>query len=186
MAFPFNLFSFRAYHHGWRRERSPTSHRGCCKTGVVNHQQYHADWRQEEISFHAANAKGKLCLEKGSDFNNSNTVQVNLLLPFLGQCTINSETTEPTDILSLEAVEFCQRHGSQSTKVSDIIGEKDKIVYQSIEEGIARVNSKATSNAQRIQKWIILGKDFSIVGGELGECCAHITFIQWGYKLYIF
>uniref|UniRef100_A0A8C1ZND6 Long-chain-fatty-acid--CoA ligase ACSBG1 n=1 Tax=Cyprinus carpio TaxID=7962 RepID=A0A8C1ZND6_CYPCA len=84
------------------------------------------------------------------------------------KCTNNPETTEPTDILSLEAVEFCQRLGSQSTKVSDIIGGKDKLVYQSIEEGIARVNSKATSNAQRIQKWIILGKDFSIVGGELG------------------
>ncbi|XP_016354671.1 long-chain-fatty-acid--CoA ligase ACSBG1 isoform X1 [Sinocyclocheilus anshuiensis] len=84
------------------------------------------------------------------------------------KCTINPETTEPTDILSLEAVEFCQWLGSQSTKVSDIIGGKDKLVYQSIEEGIARVNSKATSNAQRIQKWTILGKDFSIVGGELG------------------
>ncbi|XP_016423759.1 LOW QUALITY PROTEIN: long-chain-fatty-acid--CoA ligase ACSBG1-like [Sinocyclocheilus rhinocerous] len=84
------------------------------------------------------------------------------------KCTINPETTEPTDILSLEAVEFCQRLGSQSTKVSDIIGGKDKLVYQSIEEGIARVNSKATSNAQRIQKCTILGKDFSIVGGELG------------------
>uniref|UniRef100_A0A8C1SGF8 Long-chain-fatty-acid--CoA ligase ACSBG1 n=1 Tax=Cyprinus carpio TaxID=7962 RepID=A0A8C1SGF8_CYPCA len=84
------------------------------------------------------------------------------------KCQINPETTEPTDILSLEAVEFCQRHGSQSTKVSDIIGGKDKIVYQTIEEGIARANSKATSNAQRIQKWTLLGKDFSIVGGELG------------------
>ncbi|KAL0154952.1 hypothetical protein M9458_049215, partial [Cirrhinus mrigala] len=86
-------------------------------------------------------------------------------------CTINPETTEPTDILTLEAVEFCQRLGSLSTKVSDIIGGKDKLVYESIEEGIARVNSKATSNAQRIQKWTILGRDFSIVGGELGECC---------------
>ncbi|XP_056120905.1 long-chain-fatty-acid--CoA ligase ACSBG1 [Rhinichthys klamathensis goyatoka] len=84
------------------------------------------------------------------------------------KCTINPETTESTDILSLEAVEYCQRLGSRSTKVSDIIGGKDKLVYQSIEEGIAQVNSKATSNAQRIQKWTILGKDFSIVGGELG------------------
>lgn len=72
-------------------------------------------------------------------------------------------------MLSLEALEYCQRLGSQATKVSDIIGGKDKLVYQSIEEGIARVNSKATSNAQRIQKWTILLKDFSIVGGELGE-----------------
>lgn len=79
MAFPFNRFSFRAYHHGWRRERSPTSHRGCCKTGVANHQQCHADWRQEEISVHAGNTKGKLCLVKGSGFNNSKTIQANLL-----------------------------------------------------------------------------------------------------------
>ncbi|KAK7121315.1 hypothetical protein R3I93_022413 [Phoxinus phoxinus] len=84
------------------------------------------------------------------------------------KCTINLETAEPTDILSLEAVEYCQRLGSRATKVSDIIGGKDKLVYQSIEEGIAKVNSKATSNAQRIQKWTILGQDFSIVGGELG------------------
>jgi len=70
----------------------------------------------------------------------------------------------------LEAVEYCQRLGSQATKVSDIIGGKDKLVYQSIKEGIALVNAKANSNAQRIQKWTILGKDFSIVGGELGEC----------------
>ncbi|KAG1938120.1 long-chain-fatty-acid--CoA ligase ACSBG1 [Pimephales promelas] len=84
------------------------------------------------------------------------------------KCTINPETAEPTDSLSLEAVEYCQRLGSQATKVSDIIGGKDKLVYQSIKEGIALVNSKANSNAQRIQKWTILGKDFSIVGGELG------------------
>ncbi|XP_067291957.1 long-chain-fatty-acid--CoA ligase ACSBG1 isoform X2 [Pseudorasbora parva] len=84
------------------------------------------------------------------------------------KCKINPETTEPTDILSLEAVEYCQQLGSQATRVSDIIGGKDKIVYQSIEEGIAQVNSKATSNAQRIQKWTILEKDFSVVGGELG------------------
>ncbi|XP_057185821.1 long-chain-fatty-acid--CoA ligase ACSBG1 [Triplophysa rosa] len=84
------------------------------------------------------------------------------------KCTANPKTMEPTDILSLEAVKCCERLGSQATKVSDITGGKDKLVYQSIEEGIARVNSRATSNAQRIQKWTILEKDFSIVGGELG------------------
>lgn len=69
----------------------------------------------------------------------------------------------------MEAVEFCEQLGSQATKVSDIIGGKDKEVYRAIQEGIDRVNSAATSNAQRIQKWTILKKDFSVSGGELGN-----------------
>ncbi|KAG9281005.1 long-chain-fatty-acid--CoA ligase ACSBG1 isoform X2 [Astyanax mexicanus] len=84
------------------------------------------------------------------------------------KCVFNLDTMEPTDDLSPEAVKFCQRLGSQATKVSDITGGKDKLVNHAIQEGIARVNARATSNAQRIQKWTILGKDFSVSGGELG------------------
>lgn len=76
---------------------------------------------------------------------------------------------EPTEELSVEAVEFCRELGSQATNVSDIIEGRDKDVYQAIQEGIDRVNSAATSNAQRIQKWTILWKDFSVPGGELGK-----------------
>ncbi|XP_040894805.1 long-chain-fatty-acid--CoA ligase ACSBG1 [Toxotes jaculatrix] len=84
------------------------------------------------------------------------------------KCCTNRDSMEPTDELSLEAVEFCQQQGSQATKVSDIIRGKDKDVYRAIQEGIDRVNSAATSNAQRIQKWTILWRDFSVSGGELG------------------
>ncbi|XP_066523388.1 long-chain-fatty-acid--CoA ligase ACSBG1 isoform X2 [Hoplias malabaricus] len=84
------------------------------------------------------------------------------------KCVTSAETMEPTDDLSFEAVEYCQKLGSHATKVSDIIGGKDKLVNHAIQEGISRVNAKATSNAQRIQKWTILGKDFSVSGGELG------------------
>ncbi|KAM8750915.1 long-chain-fatty-acid--CoA ligase ACSBG1 [Acanthopagrus schlegelii] len=84
------------------------------------------------------------------------------------KCCSDAETMEPTEELSPEAVEFCKQLGSQATKVSDIIGGKDKEVYQAIQDGINRVNSAATSNAQRIQKWTILSKDFSVSGGELG------------------
>ncbi|XP_076863603.1 long-chain-fatty-acid--CoA ligase ACSBG1 isoform X2 [Brachyhypopomus gauderio] len=84
------------------------------------------------------------------------------------KCVINLDTMEPTDDLSLEAVEYCQQLGSQATNVSDITDGRDKVVNQAIQAGIARVNAKATSNAQHIQKWTILKKDFSVSGGELG------------------
>ncbi|KAM6960473.1 long-chain-fatty-acid--CoA ligase ACSBG1 [Aplochiton taeniatus] len=84
------------------------------------------------------------------------------------KCSTNVETLEPTEELSQEAVEYCQLLGSQAKTVSDIIGGRDKELDQAIQEGINRVNAKATSNAQRIQKWTILKKDFSISGGELG------------------
>ena len=39
---------------------------------------------------------------------------------------------------------------------------------KAIQLGIDSVNQGATSNAQKVQKWQILKKDFSVPGGELG------------------
>ncbi|MCJ8735926.1 hypothetical protein PDJAM_G00253010 [Pangasius djambal] len=84
------------------------------------------------------------------------------------KCVTNAETMEPTDDLSADTVEYFQQCGTRATKVSDVIGGKVQVVNQAIQEGIDRVNAKANSNAQRIQKWTIVGKDFSVSGGELG------------------
>ncbi|XP_056628685.1 long-chain-fatty-acid--CoA ligase ACSBG2 isoform X1 [Triplophysa dalaica] len=84
------------------------------------------------------------------------------------KCELNGETGLPVDELTPEAVELCRKLGSNSTRVSEIAGGRDRIVYAAIQEGINRVNEKSTSNAQRIQKWTVLDKDFSIPGGELG------------------
>ncbi|XP_078527296.1 long-chain-fatty-acid--CoA ligase ACSBG2 isoform X2 [Lissotriton helveticus] len=84
------------------------------------------------------------------------------------KCNIDGDTGEPEDDLTPESIEFCQKLGSKSTKVSDIVGGKDKAVYAAIQEGLNAVNKKATSNAQVIQKWVILEKDFTVTGGELG------------------
>jgi len=42
-------------------------------------------------------------------------------------------------------------------------------VLEAIQQGIDKVNNEATSRAQRIQKWSILRRDFSMFGGELGQ-----------------
>jgi len=42
-------------------------------------------------------------------------------------------------------------------------------LIKAIQDGIDESNSQAVSNAQKIQKWVVLDKDFSIPGGELGK-----------------
>ncbi|CAB1319530.1 unnamed protein product [Coregonus sp. 'balchen'] len=83
------------------------------------------------------------------------------------KCVVD-DNGEPTDELTPESVAFCQQHGVTATKASEIIASKEPAIYKAIQEGIERVNAKATSNAQRVQKWVILDRDFSISGGELG------------------
>ncbi|XP_070760160.1 long-chain-fatty-acid--CoA ligase ACSBG2-like [Enoplosus armatus] len=102
----------------------------------------------------------------------SNAMLIGDKLKFLSmlltlKCVVD-DNGEPTDELSPEALGFCQQHGVAATKVSEIIANKEPAIYKAIQEGLERVNAKATSNAQRVQKWVILERDFSVVGGELG------------------
>ncbi|XP_034561105.1 long-chain-fatty-acid--CoA ligase ACSBG2 isoform X1 [Notolabrus celidotus] len=84
------------------------------------------------------------------------------------KCQLNAETGEPEDELTPEALEICKKLGSSATRVSEIAGGRDRVIHTAIQEGINRVNEKSNSNAQRIQKWVILDQDFSVTGGELG------------------
>ncbi|CAL8248139.1 unnamed protein product [Merluccius merluccius] len=83
------------------------------------------------------------------------------------KCEVD-DNGEPTDDLNGEALAYCQGHGVAATKVSEIIANKEPAIYQAIQEAVERVNATSTSNAQRIQKWVILDRDFSVSGGELG------------------
>ena len=44
----------------------------------------------------------------------------------------------------------------------------DVAVMRGIQAGIDKANKEAVSNAQKIQKWMIIPRDFSIPGGEIG------------------
>lgn len=76
---------------------------------------------------------------------------------------------EPTDDLSPEALDFCRQRGVKAAKVSEILASKEAAVYKAIQEGLERVNARSTSNAQKVQKWVVLQRDFSVTGGELGQ-----------------
>ncbi|XP_030048652.1 long-chain-fatty-acid--CoA ligase ACSBG2 isoform X2 [Microcaecilia unicolor] len=84
------------------------------------------------------------------------------------KCKIDPGSGDTLDELAPEAIHFCQELGSTATRVSEVISSKDEAVYKAIQEGMDRVNRRAVSNAQKVQKWTILSKDFSIIGGELG------------------
>ncbi|XP_028270315.1 long-chain-fatty-acid--CoA ligase ACSBG2-like isoform X2 [Parambassis ranga] len=81
---------------------------------------------------------------------------------------VADDNGEPTDELSPEVLDFCKQNGVTATKVSEILANKVPAIYKAIQEGMERVNARSTSNAQKIQKWVILERDFSITGGELG------------------
>lgn len=82
---------------------------------------------------------------------------------------LDPDTSDPTDILTEQARDFCQKTGSKATKVSEIVATRDRAIYQAIQEGINKVNMKAANRVHCIKKWIVLPRDFSISGGELGK-----------------
>ncbi|KAI5088267.1 long-chain-fatty-acid--CoA ligase ACSBG2 isoform X1, partial [Silurus meridionalis] len=81
------------------------------------------------------------------------------------KCQVD-DNGDPTDELTAMAKQFCRQHGVMASKVSEITGNKQ--IYKVIQDGMDKVNAKAVSNAQKIQKWMLLSHDFSITGGELG------------------
>ena len=82
------------------------------------------------------------------------------------------ETLEPKKELSPATTDWCKEIGVDGAKtIDDLLLDLNSKYYvkisEAIQRGIDRVNENATSNAQKIQKWILLKTDFSIIGGEL-------------------
>uniref|UniRef100_T1IJN3 Uncharacterized protein n=1 Tax=Strigamia maritima TaxID=126957 RepID=T1IJN3_STRMM len=82
---------------------------------------------------------------------------------------VNMETYVPTNQLTITARHWCHEVGSQAQTVTEILDLPETKVLSAIQAKINEYNTDyAVSNAQRIQKWIVLPCDFSLPGGEFG------------------
>ena len=101
------------------------------------------------------------CMVVG-DFKNYLTILIGLKTKF---DTISGASI---DELSDETIDWLKQNGSSITKVSQVLDNQEEVVYKSIQAAINIANTKAVSNAAKIQKFTIIPRDFSLVTGELG------------------
>jgi len=82
---------------------------------------------------------------------------------------IESREGTPLDTLLPATQEWLKSLGCPATTVTEVLqAGPDPKLLAAIQAGIDRTNEKATSRAQRIQKFSILAVDFSVPTGELG------------------
>ncbi|CAG0886457.1 unnamed protein product [Cyprideis torosa] len=81
---------------------------------------------------------------------------------------LDADTGEPKDELLPITQDWFQSLGKKYKTVSEVLQDNDAGVMKAFEDGIARANHHATSQAQKVQKFKILSRDFSIPTGELG------------------
>lgn len=88
--------------------------------------------------------------------------------------TLKTELTAdgtPLDTLQSPTQDALKNLGCPASSVTEVLeAGPDPKLLAAIQAGIDRTNQKATSRAQRIQKFALLPADFSIPTGELGKC----------------
>mmetsp|Transcript_55968 Transcript_55968/g.109538 ORF Transcript_55968/g.109538 Transcript_55968/m.109538 type:complete len:713 (+) Transcript_55968:202-2340(+) len=72
---------------------------------------------------------------------------------------------QPTDTLAAQTVQLLKEGRSRATTVTD--ARNCPVLHRLIDEGMRRVNRRAISRAQYVQKWRVLPTDFTQEGGEL-------------------
>ena len=78
---------------------------------------------------------------------------------------MDKETQEPTNQLAPDSLHVGSQIGSTATTLTEAI--KDPKWSEYIDNAIKVANAKTTSNAQIVQKWKWLEKDFCEKAGEL-------------------
>jgi long-chain-fatty-acid--CoA ligase ACSBG len=78
---------------------------------------------------------------------------------------VDKDSGAPNDILAADSLNVCREIGSTATTVNDVAN--DELWTKYFNDGMKTGNSKTTSAAQKIQKWILLPIDFSEKAGEL-------------------
>lgn len=77
------------------------------------------------------------------------------------------KNSQPTDRLHPDVIEWASDLGAEATTVSGLLEEDNEEVRLEILAGIQKVNRKAISNAQKVHKFMIAPRDFSLATGEL-------------------
>jgi len=88
-----------------------------------------------------------------------------LAVLFCLKTKVGEDGHTPTSILTKDVVEIGESFGSKATTVEEVIA--DPLWKKYLEDGMKKANAKATSNAQKVQKYAILPLDFTEKGGEL-------------------
>ena len=80
---------------------------------------------------------------------------------------IDTDTLIPTNDIDPACKQVLAKAGIKSLNVKEV--SKEESVIQLIQGAIDSYNSSAISNAQKVQKFVILNTDFSVPGGEITE-----------------
>lgn len=78
---------------------------------------------------------------------------------------VNHETGEPSSKLAADALFVGKQIGSSATTVDEAM--KDPLWAKYITDGMKKANANTTSNAQVVQKWVMLPVDLSEKAGDL-------------------
>jgi len=81
--------------------------------------------------------------------------------------TVLDSANLPTDQLHPDVLAWAEELGAEATTVTELLEEDNEEVKLEIMAQIQKVNRKAISNAQKVHKFMIAPKDFSLPGGEL-------------------